>query len=373
MLSKILTFEVEWFDQDENSSGSVCSRLAKDSSVVRSLLGDHISLFMQTISGVTLACVMGLFITWRLALVMIVVQPLIILSFYTRKILLKSMSRKAIKAQQDSSKLAADAVSNHRTVTAFTSQDQILKMLEKAHERPRKENVRQSCYMIAEAASMTSDFANSSKVVASVFAILDHRTRIEPNDSNGYLAEEVTRCVEIHDVNFAYPVRPNVIILKDFSFTIEVGRSMALIDGRDLRSYNLRTLRKLIALVSQEPTAFSGTIRENILYGVSDETNESEVFEAANAHDFIAGLAEGYETWCGDRGVKLSGGQKQRIAIAQAILKNPTILLLDEATSALDSKSEKVVQEALERIMVGRTSVVVAHRLSTFRTAILLQ
>ncbi|KAE8718229.1 ABC transporter B family member 15 [Hibiscus syriacus] len=408
MLSKILTFEVGWFDQDENSSGSVCSRLAKDASVVRSLVGDRISLFVQTVSGVTLACAMGLFIAWRLAIVMIVVQPVIILSIYTRKVLLKSMSRKAIKAQQDSSKLAADA----------------------AHEGPRKENVRQSWFaglgfgsaqlltlfimafdfwyggklisqgyitpkalietflilvstgvMIAEAASMTSDFVKSSEVVASVFAIFDHRTGIEPDDSNGYLAEEVTGCVEIYDVDFAYPARPNVIILKDFSFTIEAGRSTALvgqsgsgkstiislierfydplkgvvkINGRDIRSYNLRTLRKHIALVSQEPTLFAGSIRENILYGVSGETDESEVIEAAkaaNAHDFIAGLAEGYETWCGDRGVQLSGGQKQRIAIARAVLKNPTILLLDEATSALDSKSEKVVQEAVERIM----------------------
>ncbi|KHG23986.1 ABC transporter B family member 15 [Gossypium arboreum] len=451
MLSKILTFEVGWFDQDENSSGTVCSRLAKDASVVRSLVGDRMSLLMQTISGVTLACVMGLFLSWRLALVMIVLQPLIIFSLYTRMVLLKSMSKKAIKAQQDSSKLAADAVSNHRTITAFSSQDRILKMMEKAYEGPRKESVRQSWFtglgfgsaqfltacivafnfwyggklisqgyissealiqtflilvstglVVAEAASMTSDLVKSSEVVASLFAILDHCTRIGPDDSNGYVAEEITGHVEIHDVDFAYPARPNVIILKNFSFTFEAGRSTALvgqsgsgkstiislierfydplkgvvkIDGRDIKSYNLRTLRKHIALVSQEPTLFVGTIRENILYGAADETGESEVIEAAkaaNAHDFIAGLANGYETCCGDRGVQLSGGQKQRLAIARAVLKKPTILLLDEATSALDSKSEKVVQEALERLMVGRTSVVVAHRLSTIQNCNLI-
>ncbi|PPS01364.1 hypothetical protein GOBAR_AA19309 [Gossypium barbadense] len=429
MLSKILTFEVGWFDQDENSSGTVCSRLAKDASV----------------------CVMGLFLSWRLALVMIVLQPLIIFSLYTRMVLLKSTSKKAIKAQQDSSKLAADAVSNHRTITAFSSQDQILKMMEKAYEGPRKESVRQSWFtglgfgsaqfltacivafnfwyggklisqgyissealiqtflilvstglVVAEAASMTSDLVKSSEVVASLFAILDHCTRIGPDDSNGYVAEEITGHVEIHDVDFAYPARPNVIILKNFSFTFEAGRSTALvgqsgsgkstiislierfydplkgvvkIDGRDIKLYNLRTLRKHIALVSQEPTLFVGTIRENILYGAADETGESEVIEAAkaaNAHDFIAGLANGYETCCGDRGVQLSGGQKQRIAITRAVLKKPTILLLDEATSALDSKSEKVVQEALERLMVGRTSVVVAHRLSTIQNCNLI-
>ncbi|KAK9039526.1 hypothetical protein V6N11_014724 [Hibiscus sabdariffa] len=451
LLSKILTFEVGWFDQDENSSGTVCSRLANDASVVRSLVGDRMSLLVQSISGVTVACIMGLFIAWRLAVVMIAVQPLAILSMYTIRVLLKTVSKNAIKAQKDSSKLAADAVSNHRTITAFSSQDRILKMLEKAFEGMRKENACRSWFtglgigsaqllilcisaflfwyggklisqgyissktfietylvlsatgsIIAEAASMTSDSIKSSQVVASLFAILDHRTRIEPDDSNGYLAEEVTGCVEIHDVDFAYPARPNVVILKDFSFTIEAGRSTALIgqsgsgkstiislierfydplkgavkiDGRDIRSYNLRALRKHIALVSQEPTLFAGTIRENILYGVSNETNESEVIEAAkaaNAHEFIAGLAKGYETWCGDKGVQLSGGQKQRIAIARAVLKNPTILLLDEATSALDSKSEKSVQEALDRIMVGRTSVVVAHRLSTIKNCDLI-
>ena len=143
------------------------------------------------------------------------------------------------------------------------------------------------------------------------------------------------------------------------------------IDGRDLKSYHLRSLRQHIALVSQEPALFAGTIRENILYGgASENIDESEIIEAAkaaNAHEFITSLSNGYDTNCGDRGVQLSGGQKQRIAIARAVLKNPSVLLLDEATSALDSQSERVVQDALERVMVGRTSVVIAHRLSTIQ------
>ena len=142
------------------------------------------------------------------------------------------------------------------------------------------------------------------------------------------------------------------------------------VDGRDIKTYNLRSLRKHIALVSQEPTLFAGTIRENIVYGAGNAANETEIIEAAkaaNADDFISGLKDGYETRCGDRGIQLSGGQKQRIAIARAILRNPAILLLDEATSALDGQSEKIVQDALERLMVNRTSVVVAHRLSTIQ------
>ncbi|XP_068345403.1 ABC transporter B family member 15-like isoform X2 [Pyrus communis] len=448
MLSKVLTFEVGWFDQDENSSGAICSRLAKDANVVRSLVGDRMALVVQTISAVTVACTMGLIITWRLAIVMIAVQPLIIVCFYTRRVLLKSMSRKAIKSQEESSKLAAEAVSNLRTVTAFSSQDRLLKMLEKAQEGPRRESIRQSWYagiglacsqslttitwafdfwyggkliaegyvkakqlfqtfmilvstgrVIADAGSMTTDLAKGADAVGSVFAVLDRYTKIEPEDPEGLESKAITGHIELHDLHFAYPARPDVMIFKGFSIKIEAGKSTALvgqsgsgkstiiglierfydpikgevkIDGRDVKSYHLKSLRKHIALVSQEPTLFAGTIRENIVYGVSDKVDELEVVEAAraaNAHDFIAGLKDGYDTSCGDRGVQLSGGQKQRIAIARAILRNPVVLLLDEATSALDSQSEKVVQDALERVMVGRTSVVVAHRLSTIQNS----
>uniref|UniRef100_A0A1J3GS41 ABC transporter B family member 15 n=1 Tax=Noccaea caerulescens TaxID=107243 RepID=A0A1J3GS41_NOCCA len=447
MLSKVLTFEVGWFDRDENSSGAICSRLSKDANVVRSLVGDRMALLVQTISAVTIACTMGLVIAWRLALVMIAVQPVIIVCFYTRRVLLKSMSKKAIKAQDESSKLAAEAVSNVRTITAFSSQERIMKMLEKAQETPRRESIRQSWFagiglamsqslttctwaldfwyggrliaggyitakalfetfmilvstgrVIADAGSMTTDLAKGSDAVGSVFAVLDRYTSIDPEDPEGYEAERVTGRVEFLNVDFSYPTRPDVMIFRDFSIEIEAGKSTAIvgpsgsgkstviglierfydpvkgvvkIDGRDLRSYNLRSLRQHIALVSQEPTLFAGTIRENIVYGrASDKIDESEIIEAAraaNAHDFITSLSDGYDTNCGDRGVLLSGGQKQRIAIARAVLKNPSVLLLDEATSALDSQSERVVQDALERVMVGRTSVVIAHRLSTIQ------
>ncbi|XP_031402316.1 ABC transporter B family member 15-like isoform X2 [Punica granatum] len=444
MLSKILTFEVGWFDQEENSSGAVCSRLAKDAAVVRSLVGDRMALLVQTCSAITIAFTMGLIIAWKLAIVMIAAQPLIIVCFYGQKVLLQKLIRKALKAQDESSKLVAEAVSNHRTITAFSSQDRILSIFDKAQEGPRRESIRQSWYaglglgtaqffircmwtfnlwygaklisqgyiapkelfetfmilirtgnVIADAGSMTSDIARGSETVATVFAILDRQTRIEPNDLEGYQPENIRGEIEFCKVDFAYPARPSVLILKDFSFKIEDGKSTALVgqsgsgkstliglmerfydpskgivklDNRDIQSYHLRSLRKYIALVSQEPTLFAGTIRENIAYGMSDNITETEIIEAAKAayaHEYIVALKDGYDTWCGDRGVQLSGGQKQRVAIARAILKNPSLLLLDEATSALDSQSERIVQNALERLMKGRTSVVVAHRLST--------
>ncbi|XP_058741386.1 ABC transporter B family member 15-like [Vicia villosa] len=448
MLSKILSFEVGWFDQDQNSSGAISSRLANDANVVRSLVGDRMFLLVQTFSAVATAYTMGLVISWRLTLVTIASQPIIIACFYTKGVLLKSLSSKSIKAQEQSSKLASEAVSNLRTITAFSSQDRILKMLDEAQQGPIQENFRQAWFaglglgcsqfftacswslnywyggkllvdglitkkalfesfmvvlttgrVIGEAGSMTKDISKGADTVRSIFTILDRRTEIESDEPNTFKPVTLTGQIEFCDVHFAYPARPNVTIFQGFSIKIEAGKSTALvgqsgsgkstiiglierfydplqgsvtIDGMNIKSYNLKSLRKHIALVSQEPTLINGTIRDNIAYGTTcDKIDEAEIIEAArvaNAHDFIASLRDGYETWCGDKGVQLSGGQKQRIAIARAMLKNPKVLLLDEATSALDNKSEKVVQEALDKVMVGRTSVVVAHRLSTIQS-----
>jgi ABC-type multidrug transport system fused ATPase/permease subunit len=144
-----------------------------------------------------------------------------------------------------------------------------------------------------------------------------------------------------------------------------------LIDGIDSLNYNLTDLRNNMAIVPQDVLLFGGTIKENIAYGKPDATIEEieEAAKKANAYDFVESFPEKFETIVGERGIKLSGGQRQRIAIARAVLKDPAILILDEATSSLDSESERVVQEALDKLMVGRTSFVIAHRLSTIRKA----
>ena len=139
------------------------------------------------------------------------------------------------------------------------------------------------------------------------------------------------------------------------------------LDGHDLRDVTLRSLRQHIAVVFQESFLFNGTIRENIAYGKLDAT-EDEILtaaQAANVHEFVMALPDRYETVIGERGIKLSGGQRQRVAIARALLKNPRILILDEATSSVDSETERLIQEALDRLLEGRTSIVIAHRLST--------
>ncbi len=142
-------------------------------------------------------------------------------------------------------------------------------------------------------------------------------------------------------------------------------------DGLDVRAVTQASLREQIGIVPQETLLFGGTIRDNILYGRLD-ASEDEVIaaaQAANAHEFIMQMPDQYQTLVGERGVRLSGGQRQRVAIARAILKDPRILLLDEATASLDNASEHLVQEALERLMLGRTTVIIAHRLSTIRVA----
>jgi len=204
--------------------------------------------------------------------------------------------------------------------------------------------------------------------------------------------------VEFNNVSFAYPSRRDIQVIKDISFKVESGKQLAFvgpsgsgkttiaalifrfynaesgtikIDNKNISDYQLSAIRNQMALVPQEVMLFGGSIKENIEYGKPGATNE-EIFEAAkqaNALEFIESFPEKFDTLVGDRGVQLSGGQKQRIAIARAILKNPSILVLDEATSALDSQSERLVQEALDRLMKGRTSIVIAHRLSTIRNA----
>lgn len=211
--------------------------------------------------------------------------------------------------------------------------------------------------------------------------------------------ESITGDIELRDVDFAYPSRKGVKVLDNFTLKIPSNTTTALVgssgsgkstvvallqrfydvssggiylDGNDITDLNLQWLRRHIGYVQQEPQLFGMSIRENLLYGVNREVSQKEVEKAcrdANAHDFIVSWPEGYETLVGERGVKLSGGQKQRICIARALLTNCRILLLDEATSALDSESEELVQEAINKAIVGRTVVIVAHRLSTVQDA----
>jgi ATP-binding cassette subfamily B protein len=225
-----------------------------------------------------------------------------------------------------------------------------------------------------------------------VFELLDRAPTI-PSSGGERLATTQGR-VELQGVRFSYPARADVPVLQGIDLTIQPGEVVAivgpsgagkstiagllgrlydpqggriLLDGKDLKELDPEWLRQQIGVVAQEPLLFSSSIADNIRYGragASDSEVEAAA-RAANAHDFVSRFPEGYKTLVGERGVQLSGGQKQRVAIARAVLKDPRLLILDEATSALDAESEHLVQDALDRLMKGRTTLIIAHRLST--------
>jgi ATP-binding cassette subfamily B (MDR/TAP) protein 1 len=250
---------------------------------------------------------------------------------------------------------------------------------------------------LGQAMPNLSSLVDARVAGGAIFEVID-RSPIIDAESEGRELDDMRGELALEDVSFSYPSRPDASIFSKFSLTVPAGATVALVgqsgsgkstviqlverfydplagsvrlDGVDIRELQLEWLRKQIGLVSQEPVLFATSIRENILYGKPDASEEEIVAaaKAANAHGFISKLPAGYATLCGERGTQMSGGQKQRIAIARAIVKDPKVLLLDEATSALDAESERVVQEALDRLMEGRTTIVVAHRLSTVRNA----
>ena len=250
-------------------------------------------------------------------------------------------------------------------------------------------------------------FTTSVAAAGKIFNTIDRVSPLDPMSESGIKLDHVEGTVELKNIKHIYPSRAEVVVMQDVSLKVPAGKTTALVgasgsgkstivglverfydpvgghvylDGHDIQSLNLRWLRQQISLVSQEPTLFGTTIFGNIKHGligtkyeyVGEEEQTELIINAAkmaNAHDFIMTLPEGYETNVGERGFLLSGGQKQRIAIARAMVNDPKILLLDEATSALDTKSEGVVQAALDVAAKGRTTIVIAHRLSTIKTA----
>lgn len=243
--------------------------------------------------------------------------------------------------------------------------------------------------------SLYGDFMQAVGASVRMFELMDRIPSIDLE--GGKKLSTVNQVIQFQDVYFAYPSRPDNDVLKGMSFELKPGETVALvgpsgggkstvisllerfydpksgvisIGTTNLAELDLFWLRRKIALVSQEPVLFATTIAANIAYGCEATQEEIEkAAEQANAHNFIASFEEGYQTQVGERGVKLSGGQKQRVAIARALLMNPDVLLLDEATSALDAESEHFVKEAIDRAMVNRTVLVIAHRLSTVRNA----
>ncbi|KAG7652820.1 AAA+ ATPase domain [Arabidopsis suecica] len=447
---KAVHMEVAWFDEPQNSSGTMGARLSADATLIRALVGDALSLAVQNVASAASGLIIAFTASWELALIILVMLPLIGINGFVQVKFMKGFSADAKSKYEEASQVANDAVGSIRTVASFCAEEKVMQMYKKQCEGPIKDGIKQgfisglgfgfsffilfcvyatSFYagarlvedgkttfnnvfqvffaltMAAIGISQSSTFApDSSKAkvaAASIFAIIDRKSKIDSSDETGTVVENVKGDIELRHLSFTYPARPDIQIFRDLCLTIRAGKTVALVgesgsgkstvisllqrfydpdsghitlDGVELKKLQLKWLRQQMGLVGQEPVLFNDTIRANIAYGKGSEeaATESEIIAAAelsNAHKFISSIQQGYYTVVGERGIQLSGGQKQRVAIARAIVKEPKILLLDEATSALDAESERVVQDALDRVIVNRTTVVVAHRLSTIKNA----
>ncbi|RVW19244.1 ABC transporter B family member 2 [Vitis vinifera] len=445
LFSAILRNEIGWFDDANNTSSMLSSRLESDATLFRTIIVDRSTILIQNLGLVVTSFIIAFILNWRITLVVLATYPLIISGHISEKLFMQGYGGNLSKAYLKANMIAGEAVSNMRTVAAFCSEEKVLDLYSRELVDPANKSFTRgqiaglfygisqffifSSYGLAlwygsilmgkelasfksvmksfmvlivtalamgETLALAPDLLKGNQMVASVFELMDRKTEVM-----GDAGEELTRVegtIDLKGIEFRYPSRPDVVIFKDFDLRVRAGKSMALvgqsgsgkssvlslilrfydpitgkvmIDGKDIKKLKLKSLRKHIGLVQQEPALFATSIFENILYG-KEGASEAEVMEAAklaNADSFICALPEGYSTKVGERGVQLSGGQKQRVAIARAVLKNPEILLLDEATSALDVESERVVQQALDRLMVNRTTVLVAHRLSTIKNA----
>ncbi|XP_058101237.1 ABC transporter B family member 4-like isoform X2 [Magnolia sinica] len=445
---RVLHQEISWFDEPTNSSGAIGARLSTDASTVRSLVGDTLSLVVQNIASITAGLVIAMVSNWRLAFIILALLPLVGLQGYAQMKFLQGFSADAKVMYEEASQVANDAVGSIRTVASFCAEQKVMDLYKKKCEAPMKNGVRQGIVSgvglgfsnlvlfctyalifyagarfvedgkatfsqvfkvffaltmaalgISNTSAVAPDTAKAKYSISSIFAILDRKSKIDSSNNEGMTLPNIKGDIEFEHVNFTYPTRPDVHILRDLCLSIPSGKTVAivgesgcgkstiiallerfydpdsgriLLDGVEIQKFKLQWLRQQMGLVSQEPVLFNDTIHANIAYGKQGEVSEEEIIavaETANAHHFISALPNGYDTCVGEKGVQLSGGQKQRIAIARAILKDPKILLLDEATSALDAESERVVQEALERVMMNRTTIVVAHRVSTIKGA----
>ncbi|PQQ01602.1 hypothetical protein Pyn_33202 [Prunus yedoensis var. nudiflora] len=359
---KVVYQQISWFDDPANSSGAIGARLSSDASTLKSLVGDALALVAQNIATILAGLIIAFTANWKLALIVLAVSPLLILQGTLQTKFLKGFVQMPRSLMyEEASQVANDAIGSIRTVASFCSEKKVMDAYQKKCDAPMKQGVRLgvvsgagfgfsffamfctnalvfyvgailvkhgqatfeqvfkvffaltiSAMGVSQATGMAPDSNKAKDSAASIYQILDSKPKIDSSSDTGITLSTLVGEIELEHVSFKYPTRPDVQIFRDICLKMPSGKTVALVGESGVGSY---------------------------------------------------------DTSVGERGVQLSGGQKQRIAIARAILKDPKILLLDEATSALDAESERIVQDALDSVIVNRTTVVVAHRLTTIKGA----
>ncbi len=443
LFESLMAQEIAFYDSQK--TGELTNRLSADTTVLQNTVSANISMALR--NGVAVAGGMVLlFITSpQLTALMLAIVPPVALGavFYGRKV--RKLSKDVQDALAKSSEVAEESLSGIRTVRSFAAEKTELKRYRTAvegslalafhrigltatfigaasfavgiagvvvfwygarmviqHQLTPGTLIVYLMYTVMVASSLGAlselwaDYNRAAGAAERVFELLERKPLL--NSGEGRVLPQLEGRVSWENVDFAYPTRLDMPVLRGFDLTLKPGEVVALVgpsgagkstiasllyrlydpqagrvllDGVPLRELDQDWLRQQIGVVAQEPLLFSTTVAENIRYGRPTAT-DAEVEAAAkmaNAHNFISTFPEKYQTLVGERGVQLSGGQKQRVAIARAVLKDPKMLILDEATSALDAESEHLVREALERLMKGRTTLVIAHRLSTVQDA----
>ncbi|GAB0184714.1 ATP-dependent translocase ABCB1 [Grus japonensis] len=406
----IMRQEIGWFDV--NDVGELNTRLLDDVSKINEGIGDKIGLLVQAVTTFVTGFIVGLIRGWKLTLVILAVSPVLGLSAALWAKVLSAFTDKEQAAYAKAGAVAEEVLAAVRTVIAFGGQEKEIKRYHKNLEDAKQIGIKKAitanismgaAFLLIYASYALAFWYGTTLVLNDDYTIGNVLTepQIDSYSETGYKPDHIKGNLEFQNVYFNYPSRPDVEILKGLNLKVSCGQTVALvggsgcgksttvqliqrfydpkegmvtIDGQDIKTLNVRYLREIIGVVNQEPVLFATTIAENIRYGREDVTMEEieKATKEANAYEFIMKLPNKFETVVGERGAQLSGGQKQRIAIARALVRNPKILLLDEATSALDTESESIVQAALDKAREGRTTVVVAHRLSTVRNADLI-
>ena len=444
LFSRIVSQELAFFD--ENKTGELTSRLASDTQVLQNAVGVNISMGLRFLASGLGALALLFWTSWQLTLEMLMVVPPLALGTVWVGKKIRVLARRAQDALAEANDVAEESLANMQTVRTFGTEgfesqryaDHTAHAFDLAKERARASasfmggasfvgyaavvwvlwsggnRVIQEtlsigaltsfvlytlvvAFSLGALAGLYTDFMKAIGATQRIFDLLD---RVPKQDEAGSPVTPRDVPISFQEVTFAYPTRPEVDVLADFSLELEPNKVTALVGasgagkstvaallarlydptdgaiyfgGTDIRELDAKDYRAMIGFVGQEPVLFSGSIRENLAYGRHDKPATKAELEsiATRAHvsEFIERFSDGWDTLVGERGVQLSGGQKQRIAIARALLRDPKILILDEATSALDARSEQLVQQALDELMTGRTTLIIAHRLSTVANA----